>query len=992
MTHLTARCQISLLLAALLVFTIQVGVAGANIRLADQPRDGKLPPEIAAAIDRPAPLAAVPGGWINLVKAIVQNRKDLEAGRITDEEAAERGGTRLVGVGRFPVFPFLYNNSGAAPFTRDDLEDQLFTGPWPTGTMQEYFKEISYNLYSVDGLVRDWYTLPQDDDYYEGTRNGMDGTAHVYDLMVEILDFNDAAIDFSQFDNDGPDGVPNTADDDGYVDFVMFVTPDVSGACGFNDNIWSHSYRLSGWSAHYETDDASHAPGIAHTRIDNYFISAGLDCDTGLQRGFGTHCHEFGHALGLPDLYDTTPALGSADSEGLGHWALMANANNNTQDQPGHMCAFHKRRMGWLNYYNVTQNVHLCIPPVEQSGAAVRVWTGGDITTEYFLVENRQRLGFDVNLHGTGLLIYHVDERVYEDRLATNDVNGDEAHKAVDLECSDATSAGHVINADHLDSATNEGDAGDVWCPATEASFTAASVPDSRSYSGDATGVAVSNIDACTGTICADFTIGVPYQADLCIQDCSTDDCAELTTCSAWWASPDIWIDNNDDGADDYPAEGIENHLWFHVKNVGPQPISGARVDLYYGDPGLGQLWPTWGTLIGSRDLPLLGLTDEVSDYIPFTYPDPPVYIDHYCIAAIAVHDLDPQNSEYPPNDNNVAQVNHQILVARAGGKEELGCPGPFTKQSKLYITSPVQYAVARVRVGSPPNFNDYSIPANWTLSFNTGTFTLQQGQRDSILVTVSSTNATHGQTAHIPFTLWDLQNNRALGGMVMDYRIDCNSPKEPQNLQVQWYPFHGDQLSGPTVRLEWTPVTADIDGQAEAIQFYQVFRADDRNTPETLIEEVAVDAEPDEAGFQWYDYLPPDCDVTYTYRVRAMDAADYPGPFSAPIELVCISSAAGESATIRELSLSQNRPNPFRPVTQIQFALPKSGRVLLEITDVNGRIIRTLMNREMNAGEWTVPWDGRTDFGTEAPAGVYFYRISCDGKELSRKMILMSR
>ncbi len=978
-TSSVIRVRPSGLLALGALFVAGVAVAGP--RLSDRAPDDVPSRDVMAAISRPDPSVLPPHGYGSLVRLLMQNRTDVRSGLLTEAEAAARGGTAIAGSRAFPVFPFLYDNTGSAPFSQDDLEDQLFTGPWPTGTMKEYYEEVSYGLFSVTGHVEDWFTLDHDDDYYEGFNNGLDVDGNVYEAMVDILDDRDPGLDFGLWDNDGPDGVPNSGDDDGYVDFIMFVTPDPSGACGDNDNIWSHTWFLSGWGTHYETDDAAAAAGVANIRIDHYFMSAGIDCTLPRQRGIGTHCHEFGHALGLPDLYDT-----DGGSEGIGDWGLMGNGNNNTQDRPAHFTAFHKERLGWLHYYDVTQDAtHLCVPPVETHPAAVRLWTHGRVGDEYFLVENRQQIGFDDQVHGTGFVIYHVDERVYAANLHDNAVNTDEAHKAVDVECADATTAAHVADADDLDRRANEGDAGDVWCPATEDTFDDTSVPDTRSCSGGSTEVSIQNIDACTGVVCADFNVGSAYVADLCIRDCVSDGCDELSLCEGWWGSPDIWIDNDGDGVSDLPADALENDLWFRIRNVGPEPLSDVTVSLYYGDPAMGQLWPSFGTLIESRSVTSIDVGEVVEDYVPFVYPAPPVYVDHYCIGAVVTHELDPQNSEYPPNDNNVAQVNHQVLVNRAGGSLLAAGCGPFVEKSRILLHAPDDYAHAVVRLGTPPTFADYSIPPDWTVSFDPGPYDIY-GTPVPFNLTVESTETTHRQMARIPLTLWDLQQGRAIGGVLMNYVIDCSAPKQVGGRGAEWLSPHGDYLIGPTVLVEWDRVTSDEDGEPEIITHYEVQRSDDHGTPWTTVERVAVDAELEMPWFQWYDDLTKTCDVEYYYRVRGVDAAGSVGAYSATMTLACEPLDVADTPGAVGWQLDAGTPNPFRGPTEIRYGVPVAGPIRLDVFDVHGRRVRSLVNGVREVGEFAVTWDGRDDGGRDVEPGIYFHRLRAGETTLTRK------
>ncbi|WP_376745694.1 immune inhibitor A domain-containing protein [Sinorhizobium psoraleae] len=135
----------------------------------------------------------------------------------------------------------------------------------------------------VQGQVHDWIRLSKNEEFYAGPSgcNGTCANARTGELLTEALRQADQAIDFTQFDNDGPDGMPNSGDDDGFVDFVAFVHPSLGGECAMPDNssIWSHRWRISNWAGNnsFETNDSSVlGPRI---RVDDYVIMPALACD-----------------------------------------------------------------------------------------------------------------------------------------------------------------------------------------------------------------------------------------------------------------------------------------------------------------------------------------------------------------------------------------------------------------------------------------------------------------------------------------------------------------------------------------------------------------------------------------------------------------------------------------------------------------------------------------------------------------------------------------
>ncbi len=87
---------------------------------------------------------------------------------------------------------------------------------------------------------------------------------------------------------------------------------------------------------------------------------------------------------------------------------------------------------------------------------------------------------------------------------------------------------------------------------------------------------------------------------------------------------------------------------------------------------------------------------------------------------------------------------------------------------------------------------------------------------------------------------------------------------------------------------------------------------------------------------------------------------------------------------------LAQNRPNPFTPRTAIGFELDHAGHARLEVMDVAGRLVTTLLDRPLSDGRWSVSWDGRSADGRQMSPGTYFYRLTVDGAVTTRTMTLV--
>jgi hypothetical protein len=96
------------------------------------------------------------------------------------------------------------------------------------------------------------------------------------------------------------------------------------------------------------------------------------------------------------------------------------------------------------------------------------------------------------------------------------------------------------------------------------------------------------------------------------------------------------------------------------------------------------------------------------------------------------------------------------------------------------------------------------------------------------------------------------------------------------------------------------------------------------------------------------------------------------------------------ESSEPLNFSLYQNYPNPFNPTTTIEYNLPKNGHAVIEIVDILGRQIRTLIAKERTAGSHQVTWNGLDDAGNRVASGVYLYRMTAEGFTETRKLLLL--
>jgi M6 family metalloprotease-like protein len=375
--------------------------------------------------------------------------------------------------------------------TSTEYQNNLFNGGASgPGDLKDYYREVSYNaltLSSGPGGIPNWVTADNDRSYY----NTYD---RVRGLVTEAIQKADAAgFNFAPYDNDN----------NGSVDAVVVVYAGCAPYWGAGpwcvdpppDAMWPHQWTL----AIPVTVDGKQA--------SVYTLQSELLWYTTMST-IGVFAHELGHTFELPDLYDI-----DYDSEGTGHWGLMGsgcwtsnNPGTENGESPAHMSAWEKWFMGWVTPTLIQGSTNnSSIPQVETNATVYQLlpnpggvdWRFGTSGSgEYFLVENRQQTGFDRGLDGCGLLIWHVDET----RPGDNTANMDENRRLVDLEEADGL--------EDLNGVGNRGDTGDPYRGSSgNTTFNNSSTPNSKLYSGAASGVSVSNISAgCLATMTADLS------------------------------------------------------------------------------------------------------------------------------------------------------------------------------------------------------------------------------------------------------------------------------------------------------------------------------------------------------------------------------------------------------------------------------------------------------------------------------------------------------
>jgi M6 family metalloprotease-like protein len=363
----------------------------------------------------------------------------------------------------------------------------------------------------LTGTTFDWEETPLTRQEVTAGESGLGTGSRVGEYIFRALEsLDDGTVDWGQFDNDGPDGIPNSGDDDGFVDVLAVMHPTPGGECFDIDRanrIWSHRWTLywnavysgSAWTpwiqqsvlenVGYVTKSPSANPGEDFVRVLDYTIQPVRTCGGSDINYIGVFAHELGHGFGLPDLYVTAS---NENHEGIGNWGLMGTGSWGCDGQsawsPCHMCAWSKEVLGWADIQVIepgTDLGSLDLLPVETSGDVYRI-DSGDGSSEYLLLENRQRSGFDEYLYEPGLLVWHIDPETIGN--SPGGINNDPDRMGVWLRQADGQNDLGAPDG-------GRGDAGDPFPGLFEVSeFHAGSIPGSWTHDGNTMGITLLDI------------------------------------------------------------------------------------------------------------------------------------------------------------------------------------------------------------------------------------------------------------------------------------------------------------------------------------------------------------------------------------------------------------------------------------------------------------------------------------------------------------------
>lgn len=330
-------------------------------------------------------------------------------------------GVRVFGETRVPVLLAKFSNWPAEPIASSQLEQRMFGGV-NGGPVNAPFYLASGGRFRLRADASSWVST------------SVLSSAAGPQFVVDAINAADAELNFARYDNDGPDLIPNSGDDDGLVDggvVILHSARDlICSTAGPDANSGPHPHARLNWQLGvpldaFRTSDPARNGGTIG--IKAYTIMSATDC-FGMETNAGVLSHELGHLLfALPDLYHSVPGVSVPANQlwlgrrwVVGCWDLMAGGSwgcgSGTPPRPAETSttfgAWTRSVVGWSAPV-IASAVLDTIYTLRAVGAG---GTNGTLlriqitASEYLLVEYREVVAGDAEIPGAGVLIYHITE------------------------------------------------------------------------------------------------------------------------------------------------------------------------------------------------------------------------------------------------------------------------------------------------------------------------------------------------------------------------------------------------------------------------------------------------------------------------------------------------------------------------------------------------------------------------------------------------------
>lgn len=770
---------------------------------------------------------------------------------LANQIRADRLGTfPTTGVNNLIVILANFNNTSTS-YSQSNFNNMMNQNNYNgTGSFKQYYLEVSYGQLTINTTVVGWVTVPHTHDYY-----GPDSrwAEFARDAVVAA----DPLVDYSLFDND------NNGRVDGVAIYHQGKGQETTG--NVND-IWSHSYTLPAGGFNVSLDGKM---------IVDYTVQA--EKQYWSMAGIGVICHEFGHNLGAPDFYDTNYDAGGS-FDGTGDWDIMGSgAYNGNGDRPAHHNMWSKKFYGWVQPQEIYYDGNFSLQSSTIYPQAYFFTTSK--TGEYFLMENMQQTGFNTNVPGNGMLIYHVDEYWIQSHMNQNNINAS-AHQGL-----------YVVSAQ---GGTNSSYA--TFPTYSNNTFTDDSNPSIPSWVASDVSKGLTNITKTSGVINFNFFDNSAY-------------------------TPVVTF-----------AEFQNNNYY----NVGDE----INLDL-----------SIYSSLqeFDMVEIAVNGITQHVHLAEPY----------NYTLEATSEH-------------ATAFETGFNILTIKA-----------FSGSSSKTIS--FSFNVMEEDLPFLEQFEDYEDFAlsfgDWILIDNDLQETLELSLYDYSHSTEPKSFMIFNPAATTPY----IREITAYSGDKTVVAFS-NSTSVANN----------DWLISPEIELN-LPSNQEVKycfsalGTSTHGELFNVYYSAGSADPEDFIQ---LNPYPVEATGTWVRSfalaLPHDLESARLALQVVSTGGEYVMFDDIRLEVVtAVSNDDQEVESVAKNSIS-NYPNPFNPETTISYNLKEAGQVVLDVYNVKGQKVTSLVNEHQTSGSHAIVWNGKDNNNQSVASGVYLYKIRSGKYSSTKKMILM--
>lgn len=435
----------------------------------------------------------------------------------------------LIILAQFPDQPFASGHTQA--FYNKLANQENYTEGNFVGSVHDFFHDQSNGQFDLTFDVVGPVTLSENSTYYGENDRASKDDKHAGQMVAEACLAVKDKVDWKQYDWDG----------DGLVEevFVLYAGHGQATYPQDPDLVWPHKSAI---------DPLTVADGV---KVSVYACSCELGATEAID-GIGAFCHEFSHCMGLKDHYDI-----NGRGYGTGFWDIMCfGCYNGNSFLPAEYNSYEKMFCGWK------EPIVLNAEPQKIEGMKALA-AGGDTyifyndgnENEYYMLENRQKTGWDAALPGEGLIVLHVDysKGVWEE----NQVNYNAARQRMT-----------VIPADNTLGSTDEDKAGDAWPYQGNNSLTNYSRPACTVYNANTDGTGYMNKYLLNITQNADGTISFEYTTKSATKQDKPEGALLYETfdnCSGIGGNDGIWDGDNVGLADFFP----DNDGWSGTPKTG---------------------------------------------------------------------------------------------------------------------------------------------------------------------------------------------------------------------------------------------------------------------------------------------------------------------------------------------------------------------------------------------------------------------------------------